>query len=53
MFEFYEPYKESDPQQIRSDFNDILSFDIARRLACYLPTDTLRAFLDDVAMGRV
>ena len=59
MFEFNEPYEESDPQAIRADFAElVLVYDqnvdgLLNSLANYLPTDTLREFMDDLAMGRV
>ena len=59
MFEFNEPYEESDPQAIRADFAElVLVYDqnvdgLLNSLASYLPTDTLREFMDDLAMGRV
>jgi len=60
MFEFNEPYEESEPNIIRSDFAELLAGyhpdDIEAllfKLACYLSTDTLRDFMDDLAMGRV
>lgn len=60
-FIFNEPYDSSNlpPQEIREDFAG-LCFEqgqdpqtILNSLACYLPADTLAAFLDDLAMGRV
>lgn len=60
MFEFNEPYEESEPNIIRSNFAELIagyhSDDIEAllfKLASYLPTDTLREFMDDLAMGRV
>lgn len=61
MFTFNEPYVESDPQIIRSDFADLseeftygdYSSDLLHKLACYVSTDTLRDFMNDLAMGRV
>jgi hypothetical protein len=59
MFEFNEPYEESDSQAIRADFAElVLVYDpnvdgLLNSLANYLPTDTLREFMDDLAMGRV
>jgi len=61
MFQFNEPYEQSDPQTIRADFAELsdqfnypeYSADLLDKLACYLPTDTLREFMDDLAMGRV
>lgn len=58
MFTINEPYDQADPQTIRADFAE-LSFDLfnsddlLQRLACYVSTDTLREFMDDLAMGRV
>jgi hypothetical protein len=61
MFKFNEPYEQDDPQTIREDFAELseqfsyqeYSGDLLQKLACYLPTDTLRSFMDDLAMGRV
>jgi hypothetical protein len=61
MFQFNEPYDQSDPQAIRSDFAELseqfsyseYKSDLLDKLACYLPTDTLRVFMDYLAMGRV
>lgn len=57
MFTLDQPYEETDPQVIRSDFaelGDLMgSADLLHRLACYVNTDTLRSFMDDLAMGRV
>jgi hypothetical protein len=58
MFEFNQPYEQTDPQAIRDDFYDLITelengFYIAEKLGKYLPTDTLREFMDDLAMGRV
>ena len=56
MFELNEPYEQSDPQTIRSDFAELseeLGVILLDRLACYISTDTLREFMNDLAMGRV
>ncbi len=60
MFEFNEPYEQTEPNVIRSDFAELIAGyhpdDIEAllfKLACYLSTDTLREFMDDLAMGRV
>jgi hypothetical protein len=59
MFEFNEPYEESDPDVIRADFAELPDYyadnaeALLSSLAYYLPTDTLRDFMDDLAMGRV
>ena len=59
MFEFNEPYEQSEPNIIRSDFAELMAtYDsdcepLLHKLACYLSTDTLREFMDDLAMGRV
>jgi hypothetical protein len=59
MFEFNTPYTETEPQAIRADFAELmLVYDqnaerLLNSLANYLPTDTLREFMDDLAMGRV
>ena len=58
MFQFNEPYEETDPQTIREDMYELGSDDydavsVLLKLATYLPTDTLREFMDDYAMGRV
>lgn len=61
MFDWNRPYEESDPQEIRADFAELTITDedntfsahLLHKLACYLPTDTLRSFMDDLAMERV
>jgi hypothetical protein len=58
MFQFDEPYTETDPQTIREDMfelgsNEYDAVSTLLKLATYLPTDTLREFMDDYAMGRV
>jgi hypothetical protein len=58
MFQFYGPYEETDPQTIREDMlqfgsNEYSAMSTLLKLATYLPTDTLREFMDDYAMGRV
>jgi hypothetical protein len=62
MFEFDQPYEEIDPNNIRADFNELILTDgceysytghLLDKLARYIPTDTLRQFMDDLAMGRV
>jgi hypothetical protein len=59
MFEFNTPYAETEPQAIRADFAElVIVYDqnadgLLNSLANYLPTDTLREFMDDLAMGRV
>jgi hypothetical protein len=58
MFKFDRPYKQSDPQTIRDDFYYIITelddgLYMAEKLVKYLSTDTLRQFMDDLAMGRV
>jgi hypothetical protein len=59
MFQYNEPYEESDPQTIREDMQELLGSDdheavsVLLKLANYLPTDTLRKFMDDFAMGRI
>jgi len=59
MFEWNHSYTETDPQTVRSDFAELaLVYDhnvdkLAMSLANYISSDTLREFLDDVAMGRV
>lgn len=60
MFEFDTEYvRPSDPNQIRDDFHSLTDefgcdpADLLKRLSCYLPTDTLAEFMDDLAMGRV
>ena len=62
MFTFDQPY---DPDNnlpspdIREDFSG-LTFEnglepqqLLDKLACYLPADKLRGFMDDLAMGRI
>jgi hypothetical protein len=58
MFQFNEPYEQSDQQIIREDMyelgsNEYDAVSVLLKLANYLPTDTLREFMDDYAMGRV
>jgi hypothetical protein len=59
MFEFDSSYDSKDPDTIREDFAG-LCFEhgqdpqtLLDKLACYLPTDKLAEFMDDLAMGRV
>jgi hypothetical protein len=62
MFIFDETYDKDNtlsPQEIRNDFSD-LTYDMGMnpqtlldQLACYLPADKLREFMDDLANGRV
>lgn len=62
MFQFNEPYDSANdlpPADIREDFSD-LTFSqnldpqgVLDRLAVWLPTDKLREFMDDLAMGRI
>jgi hypothetical protein len=62
MFTFNEPYDDDNnlpPADIREDFSG-LTFEhgydpqsILDRLAVYLPADTLRDFMNDLAMDRV
>jgi hypothetical protein len=60
MFEFNEPYEQTEPNVIRSDFAELIAGyhpddleALLFKLACNLSTDTLREFMDDLAMGRV
>ena len=59
MFEFNSPYEETDPQTIRADFAELcFLYDndcepLLHKLACYLSSDLLREFMDDLAMDRV
>ena len=62
MFIFDESYDRNNslpPQDIREDFSG-LTFEhnmdpqtLLDQLACYLPADKLREFMDDLANGRV
>ena len=61
-FYFDQPYDAADdlpPADIREDFSG-LTFEhgcdpqqMLDRLACWLPADKLREFMDDLAMGRI
>ncbi len=62
MFEFDQPFDPANnlpPADIREAFAGLCfehgcdSQEILDKLSAYLPTDTLRRFLDDLAMGRV
>ena len=60
MFEFNSPYEETDPQTIRADFAELMSTyhpddveALLHKLACYLSSDHLREFMDDLARDRV
>ena len=61
MFEFNQPF-DSDgtlsPAEIRESFSELCfehryPFELLDKLASFLPADTLREFLDDLATGRV
>jgi len=59
MFQFQHAYKESLPNAIRDDFASITDDylldpqTLLDKLAAYVPTDTLRNFMNDLAMDRV
>ena len=62
MFQFNEPYDPADDlpaPDIREDFSDLTYGQglnpqgVLDSLACWLPADKLREFMDDLAMGRV
>ena len=62
MLEFNQPFDPANslpPAEIREAFGDLCFSqgcdpqELLDKLSAYLPTDTLRSFLDDLAMGRV
>lgn len=62
MFTFDEPYDPDNklpPSDIREDFSGLTfehgmhAQELLDKLACYLSTDMLAEFMDDLSMGRV
>lgn len=59
MYQPNHTYRQSLPQAIRDDFVSITddglydSQTLLNKLAAYVPTDTLRSFMNDLAMDRV